>query len=140
MDLKTQQMIYALDALTVSIKLQLKTLERMKALMAPKKVELREDPARIFTFEPPVDMEPNPPCLHCPEKRSCSQCLEKVACDKHECQACDFEEFCGEEPDPVCLHCLDCDGTECNHYLECAELKCADCSSFKMCMEIIKNV
>ena len=96
MDLKTQQMIYALDALTVSVKLQRKLLGQLKALIAPKKVELRVDPqtTSIFTFEPPSGGYP--PCLHCPDHQLCRSCDEKQVCDQSTCKECTYDDICGE--------------------------------------------
>jgi len=114
MDLNTQECIYALDALEVSVRSNLRLITAMKALMAPKKVELREEPecAKAFyydgetlhsinpkhpfiaTFEPPAGMEPYPPCMHCPEHRHCLSCDEKQVCDQSRCCDCNFEELC----------------------------------------------
>jgi len=168
MDLNIQECIYALDALEVSVRSNLRLITAMKALMAPKKVELREDPDPepcetpdcekaffydgetlheinpkhpfIATFEPPADLEPYPPCMHCEADDMCHGCSSKLECLSVSCEDCTFEELCMDnEPEPVCLHCLDCNGTECKHYMECAGLTCAECPRFKMCMELITN-
>ena len=103
MDLKTQQMIYALDALTVSVKLQRKLLGQLKALMAPEKVELREDPKpepvqgfSIFTFEPQADVEPYPPCLFCEDNNRCAECSGQADCEISACSKCNFKDMCDE--------------------------------------------
>jgi hypothetical protein len=105
-DYDTQRIIYALDAINSSVKIQTKLLGEMKALMAPdppvyvcdlEPSDLKPRPGKVYTFEPPA-IENDPVCLWC--DRAChkgstlKQCPDLEECEGVSCRDCGYKSSC----------------------------------------------
>ena len=102
MDSKTQQIIYTLDAIEASVRLQLKMLGAIKLLMAPDtdqpfRTAEAENQGFVATFEP-LGAKTNPPCFYChTENIHCSSCESFKECDKFRCYNCPVSQVCGDD-------------------------------------------
>ena len=103
MDRNTQEMIYRLDALEVMMRVNLRDIQKLKAIAKkipdPKPSEyanMSEAEKQGFTLTlEPLDMDPYPPpCFYCGVNDQCTSCQRKEECKETKCYDCCVRDFC----------------------------------------------